>query len=253
MEVHHHAHTSRKKWTHYFWEFLMLFLAVFCGFLAENQREHMIEHQREKKLVAELVEDLKIDSGYLHLCIKKFVPNHSNLLDSVITLLLQQGHEKDRETYQAYLTATAWNYNYAPTERTLSQLRSYGHRLIRKTAVTDILSRLEILYKVYSSTNDHIHTLQNDIDESAGIFADKNIVSSLFITSYPYPEDVSINLEEIPVTAQIRRTDPAMQNFISKLKKYNYYLATSLKGDYIRMLKFHRATIAILKKEYHLE
>ena len=25
MEVHHHAHTDRKKWTHYFWEFLMLF------------------------------------------------------------------------------------------------------------------------------------------------------------------------------------------------------------------------------------
>jgi len=43
MEVHAHTHTARKKWTHYFWEFLMLFLAVFCGFLAENQREHMIE------------------------------------------------------------------------------------------------------------------------------------------------------------------------------------------------------------------
>ena len=37
MEVHHHSHTSRKKWMHYFWEFLMLFLAVFCGFLAEYQ------------------------------------------------------------------------------------------------------------------------------------------------------------------------------------------------------------------------
>ena len=30
MEVHAHSHTARKKWTHYFWEFLMLFLAVFC-------------------------------------------------------------------------------------------------------------------------------------------------------------------------------------------------------------------------------
>ena len=36
MEVHHHGHTERKKWTHYLWEFLMLFLAVFAGFLAEN-------------------------------------------------------------------------------------------------------------------------------------------------------------------------------------------------------------------------
>jgi len=45
MEVHRHAHTDRKKWTHYLWEFLMLFLAVFCGFLAENQREMMKRKQ----------------------------------------------------------------------------------------------------------------------------------------------------------------------------------------------------------------
>ena len=45
MEVHRHAHTDRKKWAHYLWEFLMLFLAVFCGFLAENQREMMKRKQ----------------------------------------------------------------------------------------------------------------------------------------------------------------------------------------------------------------
>lgn len=33
MEVHAHTHTQRKKWTHYYWEFLMLFPAVFGGFL----------------------------------------------------------------------------------------------------------------------------------------------------------------------------------------------------------------------------
>lgn len=46
MEVHHHPHDPaaphhKKNWKSYFWEFLMLFLAVFCGFLAENQRELM--------------------------------------------------------------------------------------------------------------------------------------------------------------------------------------------------------------------
>ena len=46
MEVHHHAHHKEKRtWKSYFWEFLMLFLAVFLGFLAENQREHFIEHK----------------------------------------------------------------------------------------------------------------------------------------------------------------------------------------------------------------
>ena len=50
MEIHHHTHPThgKKSWRSYFWEFLMLFLAVFCGFLAEYQLEHVIEHQREK-------------------------------------------------------------------------------------------------------------------------------------------------------------------------------------------------------------
>ncbi len=43
MEVHRHNHRPVTKWTHYLWEFLMLFLAVFCGFMAENLREHSIE------------------------------------------------------------------------------------------------------------------------------------------------------------------------------------------------------------------
>jgi hypothetical protein len=69
MEVHKHTHvpTSReKKWTHYFWEFLMLFLAVFCGFLAENQREHYVEAQRAKEYAKSLLNDLRNDTAELH-------------------------------------------------------------------------------------------------------------------------------------------------------------------------------------------
>ena len=62
MEVHHHSHTPRKKWTHYFWEFLMLFLAVFCGFMAEYQLEHKIERDRAKELAKSLYEELRNDS-----------------------------------------------------------------------------------------------------------------------------------------------------------------------------------------------
>jgi len=68
MEVHHHvhpatggAHSSRQKWTHYLWEFVMLFLAVFCGFLAENFREHQVEHRREKAYIKSLIKDVELD------------------------------------------------------------------------------------------------------------------------------------------------------------------------------------------------
>src|SRR6478609_1394706 len=66
MEVHHHSHSERKKWQHYLWEFLMLFLAVFCGFLAENFREHQVERQREREYMRSLVKDLQRDTAFLN-------------------------------------------------------------------------------------------------------------------------------------------------------------------------------------------
>ncbi len=65
MEVHHHAHEShgKKNWKTYFWEFLMLFLAVFCGFLAEYQLEHKIERDRAKELAISFYNELKRDSA----------------------------------------------------------------------------------------------------------------------------------------------------------------------------------------------
>ena len=63
MEVHAHSHTARKKWTHYFWEFLMLFLAVFCGFLAEYQLEHKIEKEKGKQYIRSFYHDLKTDTA----------------------------------------------------------------------------------------------------------------------------------------------------------------------------------------------
>jgi hypothetical protein len=67
MEVHAHSHTARKKWTHYLWEFLMLFLAVTLGFFVENQREHFVEHQRAKIFAESLVEDLQTDTAEIRL------------------------------------------------------------------------------------------------------------------------------------------------------------------------------------------
>jgi hypothetical protein len=63
MEVHHHTHAAhgKKTWKNYFWEFLMLFLAVFCGFLAEYQLEHKIERDREEQYIKSLASDLQDD------------------------------------------------------------------------------------------------------------------------------------------------------------------------------------------------
>src|ERR1700688_1880866 len=51
MEVHHHPdlHHKRKNFKEYFLEFLMIFLAVTMGFIAENVREYITDGQKERQ------------------------------------------------------------------------------------------------------------------------------------------------------------------------------------------------------------
>ena len=67
MEVHHHPdlHHKKKKWKEYFLEFLMIFLAVTLGFIAENIRESVSEHERAKVYAASMLRDLETDTGQL--------------------------------------------------------------------------------------------------------------------------------------------------------------------------------------------
>ena len=67
MEVHKHPHhvTHKKKWGEYLLEFFMLFLAVFLGFVAENIRENISKHEKEKQLMVWMVEDLRSDKVQL--------------------------------------------------------------------------------------------------------------------------------------------------------------------------------------------
>jgi hypothetical protein len=131
MEVHHHSHTSRKKWTHYFWEFLMLFLAVFCGFMAENQREHYIEHQREKQYMRSMIDDLRSDSLMLeeniHLRKKRL-----QMIDSLVTLLSlpNLGGKSDLGYY--FARSISPPTNIFSKDGTVQQLKSSGNlRLVR--------------------------------------------------------------------------------------------------------------------------
>jgi len=133
MEVHAHTHTARKKWTHYFWEFLMLFLAVFCGFLAENFREHQVEKNRAKQYIRSFYEDLKNDTARLNTLIIYD--------DEKITALKTMYDCYD--TVSQNLTATGCmgvlikhsrsNRGFVLTDRTLKQLANAGgYRLLNK-------------------------------------------------------------------------------------------------------------------------
>ncbi len=87
MEVHHHPHIhSEKKWKEYLFQFLMLFLAVFCGFLAEYQLEHVIENNREKQFMRSMVEDLEKDIAGIELEYARILQQHA-ALDSLVKII----------------------------------------------------------------------------------------------------------------------------------------------------------------------
>ena len=85
MEVHHHTHKP-KNWKEYITEFLMLFLAVSLGFLAENIREGYVEKERAHELIIQLKSDIQ---------------NNIKLIDSVVAR--DQKLVKEFDTAAVYL------------------------------------------------------------------------------------------------------------------------------------------------------
>jgi hypothetical protein len=181
MEVHAHTHTARKKWTHYFWEFLMLFLAVFCGFLAEYQLEHQIEKDREKQYMTSLLKDLQLDTA---------------MLESVYQLGVQQ------KTIADTLVETINNELLTPTtikkiyllgsnstrvvdvgfeNSTSSQLKNSGSmRLIRKKIVSDSLLKYWQYVETCNNISDRLDFIASGrSDVSARLFHNKYLIREI--------------------------------------------------------------------------
>ncbi|MEO6219178.1 MAG: hypothetical protein ABIO81_02035 [Ginsengibacter sp.] len=163
MEVHAHTHTPRKKWTHYFWEFLMLFLAVFCGFLAEYQLEHKIEKDREKQFIHSLVEDLKDDGKSLGAMIV-FEQQGIAKLDTLISLLNNPLLAK-KNGDQLYFVARVGprSQPFANNSRTFDQLKfSGGFRLIRNaTSSNKIMGYYNQLFHIRLLEDNYNHEFDN--------------------------------------------------------------------------------------------
>ena len=161
MEVHHHSHTARKKWTHYFWEFLMLFLAVFCGFLAEYQLEHMIEKQREKQYMESLVRDLKADTAMLNTGIAR-KNARINAIDSVFMFFYNNKDvQKITVKFLKTLRRTSFDQRLTRNNITFNQLKnSGGMRLIRNKEVADSISAYDFNCERYDLYNEQYITNQ---------------------------------------------------------------------------------------------
>src|SRR5881394_4081648 len=111
MEVHAHTHNhEKKKWNHYLWEFLMLFLAVFAGFLAENRREHIVEKNRARQFLQSMLLDVRTNTKNLDSLLSEddiYVKKY----DSLMNWLLQDSVTIDRAAFAREMGAV-WVRNF---------------------------------------------------------------------------------------------------------------------------------------------
>ena len=151
MEVHHHAHTARKKWTHYFWEFLMLFLAVFCGFLAEYQSEHKIEGNREQQFMQSLVKDLKADTANLVKLIQLRIERHM-MYDSLSRAFTENSFSDNSSDVYYWGRGITRRQYFFSSDGTMQQLKnSGGLRLVSNRSIADQIMAYDVLDRTISN------------------------------------------------------------------------------------------------------
>ncbi|HEV8504040.1 MAG TPA: hypothetical protein VGQ53_01530 [Chitinophagaceae bacterium] len=246
MEVHHHSHTQPKRFRHYLWEFLMLFLAVFAGFLAENQREHFVEHQREQQYMRSLIKDLDQDT----INIQKTITDEDRgirIADSLIRIFRSNDYKNKTGViyYFARDFATLPRFFYI-TDGTLMQLRnSAGLRLIRKQQVVDSLQGYYNHY-LWLKTNqelesDQINQYRSSMMQIFDVYVFDSMVKGYPAISMPEGEPPLLSKNPLLINEFLMRA-----HFCKRNK-----LATKI--ALISLEERTRRLITQIKKEYHVE
>jgi hypothetical protein len=244
MEVHAHTHTERKKWTHYFWEFLMLFLAVFCGFLAEYQLEHIIENQREKKYISSFIEDLRADTAFITQYIKAKIEKRKDH-DSLIWYLNSADPNKYAQRIYLYARQLTRTLNFFPADGTIKQLKnSGGLRLIKNQQASDSIMAYDQAIEKILLTQTRQENEITEIRPMMGKLMDPNVLETMVYGDIIQPPSGN---------PKLRTTD---KEFILDF----IYAIHQLKGsDALNKVRLERlkeraiGIILFLKKQYHLE
>ncbi len=245
MEVHHHSHTDRKKWTHYFWEFLMLFLAVFCGFLAEYQLEHLIEKQREKQFIRSFIEDLKTDTAAINRNLV-FRKTKGIQIDSLIDLLSERkikGYENDLYYLGRTLVRTT---RFQSNDRTITQLRFSGSlRLIRNENAADSIVSYQKLVDIILANQEDDRIERRSADPLLARMFDPFVFNKML--------DEFNNVNKPAHNPPLRSYDISVQQdlayCINQVKGSNIIIKTRLE----LLNEKAKNIIAFLKNQYHLQ
>src|SRR5687767_3334395 len=258
MEVHQHTRTPRKKWSHYFWEFLMLFLAVFCGFLAENEREHMIENKRAKQLAKNLYKEIYADS----ITVQQKIA-YRNKKEEECTYFISYVKDSSVEILSSrFYPSFTWAFIqttqllFEPNDGILNQLRNSGElRYFKNSELQAAIGRLTVSIANIRSRNEKEYS-----------FLEMNI-RPFSVRHYDFDW-----YESLTRHGQLTLMEALSQNIqghsagkIVDPDKFNRQEAENIASYYLLMLRGTRQTqyipysisnhqlLQILRKEYHLE
>jgi hypothetical protein len=247
MEVHHHSHHP-KKWKEYITEFLMLFLAVTLGFLAENIREHQIEQQRERQYMVSFVADLESDI----VNIMEGMPRKDARMKAIDTLFQYFNANQNVTAVPAVIVKkmkrAAYDRSYVRNTTTINQLKNSGNlRLIQNRRVVDSIasydwrwSRMEYYRETYITNQKDIYHLEEEILDARdliGYFINNDSLTSE--NSSPKAGTIRIRRERLnPYLNLLSR-----QLIVTKLDKENYRKIAVMSQELIN----------IIKKEYDIK
>jgi hypothetical protein len=245
MEVHHHGHVhEKKKWKEYVFQFFMLFLAVFCGFLAEYQLEHIVENNREKQYIRSFIEDLKTDTIKINYVLQA---NREQQLgfDSLMGTIKEPGVWENPAKLGKYISNIFILQLFNQTNRTLQQLKNAGGlRLIRNQPASDSIIQYDDKVKLISEqAQDMYNSNQAAIGLGLQIF-DGNSMDNPGINRNLVPKPDKMRL--------VTNDEAKLDEFFNRV--LNFKAASVIYSFMLSDLKEYASRqIIFLKKEYHLQ
>ena len=256
MEVHHHSHEShgKKNWKSYFWEFLMLFLAVTLGFIVENQREHYIEHKRAKDYAMSLMEEVAGDTIALSQSIS-YYKTRTESIDTLIRLLDENIKQIPGGALYYFADMSMYNNQMVFNKTTLQQLINSGvlryftnRKLVKCIGEYDqVLQKVENSVISAQTVNMEARKLQFKIFDIKfkNIYSNGQTLNSL-------SSDSILLIKEIPFPLITYETS-ILSEFTSWLNLRRANLKVYMSVNLVEAQNKARELLELLNKEYHLK
>ena len=222
----------------------MLFLAVFCGFLAEYKLEHKIEKNKEKQYIRSFMEDMEADTVSLNSRIR-YCELTVRRADSAIAVLSQQDPDKVAGEIYYFLRWIHRSDVFNVNDKTIVQLRNAGGmRLVSSTAVSDSIidyyKDVDVIRFVYEEQTEFRRSLRPYFPKILDGIDYGNFID----------EKNSVVRTNLPVKLKI--SDPNAINacllIINNIKGINISLKESMR----RLKTKAKGLRGFLLKEYHL-